>query len=178
MAGISLMNVTQAMVFSFMERMGADRGYTASDLHALLIVVGVVNLAPGAIAAMLQHRLDARKVVLAGVVAQAALVLSLVSSTAFPAYAAAGAFFVSTVIFTHIFTFGMLAKLDPMGRAVSATPAMMMIGSAIGPILGGTLVKFYGYAAIGWAAVAIGAVAFCFFLQLRGRSAHLHPRSA
>ncbi|CAN7756808.1 MFS transporter [Variovorax sp. LjRoot130] len=178
MAGISLMNVTQAMVFSFLERMGADRGYTASNLHLLLIVVGVVNLAPGAIAAMLQHRLDARKVVLAGVVAQAALALTLVSSSAFPVYAAAGAFFVSTVIFTHIFTFGVLAKLDPSGRAVSATPAMLMMGSATGPILGGTLVKFYGYGAIGWAAVAIGAVAFCFFLQLRSRKAQLHAQSA
>ncbi|CAN7772502.1 MFS transporter [Variovorax sp. LjRoot175] len=178
MAGISLMNVTQAMVFSFLERMGADRGYTASNLHLLLIVVGVVNLAPGAIAAMLQHRLDARKVVLAGVVAQAALALTLVSSSAFPVYAAAGAFFVSTVIFTHIFTFGVLAKLDPSGRAVSATPAMLMMGSATGPILGGTLVKFYGHGAIGWAAVAIGAVAFCFFLQLRSRKAQLHAQSA
>ncbi|CAN7780281.1 MFS transporter [Variovorax sp. LjRoot84] len=178
MAGISLMNVTQAMVFSFLERMGADRGYTAPNLHLLLIVVGVVNLAPGAIAAMLQHRLDARKVVLAGVVAQAALALTLVSSTAFPVYAAAGAFFVSTVIFTHIFTFGVLAKLDPSGRAVSATPAMLMMGSATGPILGGTLVKFYGYGAIGWAAVAIGALAFCFFLQLRSRHAQLHAQRA
>lgn len=178
MAGISLMNVTQAMVFSFLERMGADRGFTAPDLHVLLIVVGVVNLAPGAIAALLQHKLDARNVVLAGAVAQAALAVALVSSKAFPAYAAVGAVFVSAVIFTHIFTFGVLAKLDPSGRAVSATPAMMMIGAAIGPILGGTLVKFFGYGAIGWAAVAIDAVAFCFYLQLRGRNVPLGTRIA
>ncbi|TFZ02779.1 MFS transporter [Ramlibacter henchirensis] len=178
MAGISLMNVTQAMVFSFLERMGADRGFTAPDLHILLIVVGVVNLAPGAIAAFLQHRLDARNVVLAGATAQAALALALVSSTAFPAYAAAGAVFVSAVIFTHIFTFGLLARLDPSGRAVSATPAMMMIGAAVGPILGGTLVKFFGYGAIGWAALAIDVVAFCFYLQLRGRPVPIGAKAA
>ncbi|CAN7705742.1 MFS transporter [Variovorax paradoxus] len=184
MAGISLMNVTQAMVFSFMERMGADRGFTPSDLHVVLIAVGVVNLVPGAVAAFLQHRLEARHVVLAGAAAQAILAVVLVSSTAFPAYAASGAFFVSAVIFTHIFTFGALAKLDPSGRAVSATPAMLMIGSAIGPILGGTLVKFFGYGAIGWAAVAIDAVAFCFYLQLRNHSAQsdaqvarIHPQT-
>ncbi|MDM0059149.1 MFS transporter [Variovorax fucosicus] len=178
MAGISLMNVTQAMVFSFMERMGADRGFAPSDLHLVLIAVGVVNLAPGAIAAFLQHKVDARKVVLGGAVAQAALAVALVSSTAFPAYAAAGAFFVSAVIFTHIFTFGVLAKLDPSGRAVSATPAMLMIGSAIGPVLGGTLVKFFGYGAIGWAAVAIDVIAFCFYLQLRNRTSQLDAQSA
>lgn len=173
MAGIGLMNVTQAMVFSFLERMGADRGFTPSNLQLVLIAVGIVNLAPGAVAALLQHKLDARKVVLGGAVAQAALAVALVSSTTFPVYAAAGAFFVSTVIFTHIFTFGVLAKLDPSGRAVSATPAMLMIGSAIGPVLGGTLVKFFGYGAIGWAAVAIDALAFCIYLQLRKSSAPL-----
>ena len=173
MAGIGLMNVTQAMVFSFLERMGADRGFTPSNLQLVLIAVGIVNLAPGAVAALLQHKLDARKVVLGGAVVQAALAVALVSSTTFPAYAAAGAFFVSAVIFTHIFTFGVLAKLDPSGRAVSATPAMLMIGSAIGPVLGGTLVKFFGYGAIGWAAVAIDAIAFCFYLQLRRSSAQL-----
>ncbi|OUM01618.1 MFS transporter [Variovorax sp. JS1663] len=178
MAGISLMNVTQAMVFSFLERMGADRGFTPSNLHLVLIAVGIVNLAPGAIAAFLQHRVDARKVVLGGAVAQAALAVALVASTAFPAYAAAGAFFVSAVIFTHIFTFGVLAELDPSGRAVSATPAMLMIGSAIGPVLGGTLVKFFGYGAIGWAAVAIDAVAFCFYLQLRSRAAQRDAQPA
>lgn len=178
MAGISLMNVTQAMVFSFLERMGADRGFTPSNLHLVLIAVGVVNLAPGAVAAFLQHRLDARKVVLWGAVAQAALAVALVSSTAFPVYAVAGAFFVSAVIFTHIFTFGVLAKLDPSGRAVSATPAMLMIGSAIGPVLGGTLVKFFGYGAIGWAAVAIDVIAFSFYLQLRRSSSQLDAPAA
>jgi predicted MFS family arabinose efflux permease len=178
MAGISLMNVTQAMVFSFLERMGADRGYSAFSLQVLLIVVGVVNLAPGAVAALMQRRLDARNVVLAGAATQATLALLLVSSTAFPVYAAAGAFFVSTVIFTHIFTFGVLAQLDPSGRAVSATPAMMMMGSAVGPILGGTLAKFFGYGAIGWAAVAIDAVAFCFYLQMRSRIGRMQAGTA
>lgn len=170
MIGIGLMNVTQAMVFSFLERMGADRGFTPSNLQLVLIAVGVVNLAPGAVAALLQHKLDARKVVLGGALAQATLAVALVSSTTFALYATAGAFFVSAVIFTHIFTFGVLARLDPSGRAVSATPAMLMIGSAIGPVLGGTLVKFFGYGAIGWAAVAIDAIAFCFYLQLRKSS--------
>ena len=36
----------------------------------------------------------------------------------------------------------------------------------------------HGYGAIGWAAAAIGTVAFCFFLQLRSRKAQLHAQSA
>jgi hypothetical protein len=40
---------------------------------------------------------------------------------------------------------------------------MLMLGSAIGPILGGTLVKAFGYGSLGLAAGGIAGVAvFCF----------------
>jgi hypothetical protein len=49
------------------------------------------------------------------------------------------------MIFTHTFAFGLLSRLEGTGRALAATPAMLMVGSAVGPLLGGTLVKFFGY---------------------------------
>jgi MFS family permease len=71
--------------------------------------------------------------------------------------------FAAVMIFTHTFAFGLLAQLDRSGRAMAATPAMLMTGAAIGPILGGTLVKAFGYGSLGAAALLIGAVAvFCF----------------
>ena len=42
----------------------------------------------------------------------------------------------------------------------------MMSGAAIGPLLGGTLVKFANYPALGGAAILIGAVALICFAQL------------
>ena len=56
-----------------------------------------------------------------------------------------------------------LARLDPTGRAVAATPAMLMVGAAIGPVLGGTLVKAYGYPALGTAALVVDLVAAILF---------------
>ena len=53
------------------------------------------------------------------------------------------------MIFTHTFAFGVLSKLDPTARALAGTPAMLMIGAAIGPILGGALVQGFGYGASG-----------------------------
>jgi predicted MFS family arabinose efflux permease len=70
------------------------------------------------------------------------------------------------VIFSHTFAFGLLARLEPTGRALSATPAMLMVGAAIGPALGGTLVKTSGYGSIGIAAVALCAVALLCFSRL------------
>ena len=75
------------------------------------------------------------------------------------------------MIFTHTFAFGLLARLDLSGRAVAATPAMIMIGPAIGPILGGTLVKGVGYSGLGVAAVVVDAVALLMFWRMHAGAA-------
>ncbi|GAA0512329.1 MAG: MFS transporter [Pigmentiphaga sp.] len=175
--GISVMAIVQGMVFSFMERMGADRGFSVSQLNGLLIAVGLFNLLPGVIAALFQARINARVVVLCGATAQGVLAMLLASSTAFEPYAAAGAVFVAVMVFTHIFAFGQFAALDPSGRAAAATPAMTMIGAAVGPILGGTLVKLSGYPALGMAALVLDVLAFALFMRLALRPAASYAES-
>lgn len=161
--GIGCMGLVQAMMFSFLERIGADRGYSASAVTGVLIALGIVNLFPAPLAALLEKRWPARHVVLAGPVVQAAVALTIAHSTSYAGYAAAGAVFAAVMIFTHTFAFGLIAQLDPAGRALSATPAMLMVGAAIGPILGGTLVQQAGYGTLGIAAVLIATIAvLCF----------------
>ena len=70
------------------------------------------------------------------------------------------------MIFTHTFAFGLLSKLDPTARALAATPAMLMIGAAIGPILGGGLVQGLGYGGLGVAAIVIAAIAVGLFSRV------------
>ena len=165
-AGIAGMGLVQAMTFSFLERVGSDRGFGLSAVTGVLIALGIVNLFPAALAALLERRLVARSVMLAGPVLQALLVVVIMNSTSFAAYAAAASVFAAVMIFTHTFAFGLRARLDTSGRAMAATPAMLMIGAAIGPILGGTLVKAHGYGSLGIAAPAIAAVAVACFARL------------
>jgi len=172
-AGISCMALTQAMMFAFVERIGADRGYGAAAVGGVLIALGFVNLLPAPLAAFLQRRLNPRTVLVCGPVLQAVLALLLTQSEAFPPYATGALFFAAVMIFTHTFAFGLLAALDPSGRAVGATPAMVMIGAAVGPLLGGTLVKLAGYSSLGFAAVAIAACAVVCFLPCRSGDAVL-----
>ena len=68
-----------------------------------------------------------------------------------------------TILFTHTFAFGLLARLDPSGRAVAGTPAMLMVGAAVAPFIGGTLVKFIGFEAIGYAACVLVAIELLMF---------------
>jgi predicted MFS family arabinose efflux permease len=164
--GIACMGLVQSMTFSFLERVGSDRGFGLQAVTGVLIALGIVNLFPAALAALLERRWPARAVLLVGPVLQALLVAVIMNSASFAPYAGAASVFAAVMIFTHTFAFGLLAQLDRSGRAMAATPAMLMIGAAIGPILGGTLVKAFGYGSLGIAALVIGAVAVACFSRI------------
>ncbi|HSV34237.1 MAG TPA: MFS transporter [Ramlibacter sp.] len=165
-AGIACMALLQAMMFSFVERIGVDR-FGAAATAGVLIALGLVNLTPAPLAGWLEHRIAARHVLLAGAVAQAVVASVIAQSNAFAPYAVATSVFAAVMIFTHTFAFGLLSRLDPSGRAVAATPAMIMVGAAIGPVAGGTLVKLFGYGSLAAAAVVIAAIAVICFLRTR-----------
>jgi predicted MFS family arabinose efflux permease len=172
-AGVSLMTFNQAMVFSFVEVIGHARGFAPQAVIGTLIALGIVNfIGPAPLAAVLEKRISARKVVLAGPFVQATLALVLTLATAFTLWSPAAAIFVAVQIFTHTFAFGLLARMDPTGRATAATPAMLMTGSALGPIVGGMLIEGHSIGAVGAMAVLVAALSItCFARGTR----HLRP---
>lgn len=166
--GISVMTFNQSMVFSFVEVIGKLRGFPAEGVLGVLIALGVVNfVVPSPLAAILQKRLAAERVVQIGPAVQAVFAVIVTSATLFTVWAPVAAFFVAIQIFTHTFAFGLLARLDPTGRAVAATPAMLMIGAALGPIVGGALGQNLGFGALGVAAVFVALVSIVFFTKAR-----------
>jgi predicted MFS family arabinose efflux permease len=169
--GIACMGLVQSMTFSFLERVGSDRGFGLNAVTGVLIALGFVNLLPAPLAALLEKRLPARTVLMAGPLVQALLVVVIMSSVHFAPYAAAASVFAAVMIFTHTFAFGLMARLDRSGRAMAATPAMLMTGAAIGPILGGTLVQGWGYASLGPVTLVLGVAASLCFSRLPRSSA-------
>lgn len=167
MVGMGLLALAQACIFSFVERLGADRGYGAQAVTAVLVSAGLVNLTPAPLAGWLQHRLRAESVIIAGPLLHATVVLVLTHAAYFEVYAVLVSLLIAVVVFTHTFLFGLLARLDPSGRAVAATPAMLMIGAAIGPVLGGTVVKLAGYPALGLTVAAFGLLSAISFSMVR-----------
>ncbi len=166
-AVVMCLTFNQAMVFSFVERIGADRGFGVERVNGVLIALGLVNLLPGALAALLQTKLSPISVGIAGLIGQAVLALTMSGATSFWPYAVAASCYVFMVIFTHTFLFGLLSRLDPSGRAVAATPAMMMVGSCVGPALGGAIVQGLGYPGLGWVACGVAAFAVMGMLQVQ-----------
>jgi predicted MFS family arabinose efflux permease len=176
--GIVLMALNQALVFSFVERIGVARGFAQSHVNAVLVACGFVNLLPPLAAALLQRRLRATTVAVAGPVAQIVLALVISQSADFAPYALATACWVFAMIFTHTFLFGLLARLDPTGRANASTPAMLMSGSAIGPLLGGLLIVRFGFGALGVAATVIGLACVMLMRRVRDSDASLDATGA
>ncbi|WP_322046529.1 MFS transporter [Paraburkholderia sp. J67] len=154
-AAVTLLTLNQAMVFSFLERIGVDRHFGAARVNLVLLMTGIVALFPAIIAAWQQKRLHPRTVALIAPWAQALLALTISTSLAYGPYALAGSAYPFVTLFAHTFLFGWIARLDPSGRAVALTPAMVMSGSAIGPFVAGTLVLGMGYGAIGAGVVVV-----------------------
>lgn len=164
--GIACMGLVQAMTFSFVERVGHARGFEVAAIASMFVALSIVNLFPTALAGLLERRLQARSVMLVGPALQALLTAGIMLSMGFNTYAAAALFLPAVMLFTHNFAFGLLARIEPSGRALAATPAMLMTGGAIGPVLGGTLVKTFGYGSLAVAAAIIAALAILCFTRL------------
>jgi predicted MFS family arabinose efflux permease len=167
--GIMLMALNQSMTMSFLQRIGLGRGLSAGAVQAVLVIMGIVATTAPMFAALLQKRLPALTVGVGGAAVQGLLALIISTTDGIAPYAIAGVLFPSAMLFTHTFIFGHLARIEPTGRAVAATPAMIMTGSAIAPLLGGVLTQTLGYPAIGVAALILGVLALTMYL-LSGRS--------
>lgn len=164
---IALMCMTQAMTLSFFERVGEHRGFTLQMVTVSLVVYGIVTLFPAPIAAFLEKKIAATTVISIFPIFQALFAMIAMNTSNYVLYTASGALMAFTIIFVHTFAFGLLARLDPTGRAVAGTPAMLMVGSAIAPFLGGTLVQFIGFEAIGFAAIVFVIIELICFNQTR-----------
>jgi predicted MFS family arabinose efflux permease len=168
--GVSSMALNQALTYSMLDRVGIMRGFSQEQVNQLLVVCGLVNLLPAAIAGLLQKRLNPVHVALVAAPLQAILAVTITQSTSYTGYALAASVYAAVLIFMHTFLFGLIARLDPSGRALASTPAMMMTGSAIGPALAGAVAMRAGFDGLAMLAVAVGLAATLFFSLVARRA--------
>jgi len=164
---IMCMALNHSMIMSFAVRAGMDGGLGADEVEIALISSGVVAIFPSMIAAMLQYRLLAMSVAVFGAILHGVLALCLMTASSFPIFLVSLIFLPFILLFTHTFLFGYMAELEPTGRALSATPAMVMAGSAVGPLLGGAIVHSFGYSALGITAMSFALISGFAFLKSR-----------
>lgn len=170
LAGFGFACLQHAMANSFLERVGIDQGFSRAMIGTALLTMAIVSIFPGLLAAWLEHRLPLRTVLIVTPILHALLVAVLMNTASYPVYVVAIVLLPGLMIFMNTFSFGALARLDGSGRSLAAYPAATMIGSALGPIVGGSLVKASGYGALGIGAAATCAVIVLCFLGLTKRA--------
>jgi MFS family permease len=173
--GVTCMALNQSITFAMLDRIGVMRGFGQERVNQLLLICGFVNLLPAVLAGLLQQRLSATRVALIAPLVQATLAVIIASSPVFEPYALACSVFAAVMIFTHTFLFGLIARLDPSGRAVASTPAMMMTGAAIGPALAGSVAMRAGFGGLAVLAVLVGVAATCAFFYVSRQRINLQP---
>jgi predicted MFS family arabinose efflux permease len=176
--GVSCMALNQALTFSMLDRIGIMRGFSQEQVNQVLVVCGLVNLVPAALAGFLERRLNPVRVALVAAPLQAALAVTITLATGYAQYALAASVYAAVLIFMHTFLFGLIARLDPSGRALASTPAMMMTGSAIGPALAGAVAMRFGFGGQALLALVVGAAATTWFLLVARRTRAVAPLAA
>jgi predicted MFS family arabinose efflux permease len=177
--GVALQSTGQSQTYAFLERLGAWRGFAASDIGHMLVVSGFLNLLAPIVAAVLENRVSRIGAIAVGLLIHAVIAVTASNASGFLPYAAAGSLLVFMTIFGHTFMFGTIAHLDPSGRAASSTPAMLTLGASIGPALGGLVVQYAGFAAVGFVSAAVFiASAACFVAVGSLRAPALQPGAA
>jgi predicted MFS family arabinose efflux permease len=173
--GVSCMALNQALTFSMLDRIGIMRGFSQEQVNQVLVVCGLVNLLPAALAGFLEKRLNPVRVALVAAPLQAALAVAITLATDYAQYALAASVYAAVLIFMHTFLFGLIARLDASGRALASTPAMMMTGSAIGPALAGAVAMRFGFGGQALLALVVGAAASLWFLLVARRTRSALP---
>ena len=178
--GVVLLQTAQAITNSFAERIGAFRGFGVEAVGLMFAVNGFISLFAPVLAGLLEKKLLAAPVAAAVLLIHGLCSITLSSTPSFYLYSVAFITMIFVTIFGHTFIFGLFAKFDPSGRMNASTPSMLMLGTAIGPIVGGVVVQRWGFPAMGLTSAAVAfAGAACFgAIALRMRGLALPVRAA
>lgn len=175
-AGLFFMSLVYSMTMSFVERVGDFRDYGVAFVTAVLSVMAFIKLFPAAIAGLLEHKVEPKTVLLTMPVIQALCCAAIFAVPVPAVYAIAACVFIGTLIFSHVFAFGLISRIDLSGKSVAASPSVMLAGSAVGPILGGTVITAFGYSFLAVVGAVVGFMAFAAFGRIdRAAGAALTP---
>ncbi len=140
LASIFLVSATAGVAWTFLESVGLASGIAAAQVHKAIGASAVPTIVVCLCMPMLLRRgwTVSSGVVLLGVCAAGALLLAT-PLTPWTFFAAATAF-TGGWMASGVSQYAMLPDFDPVGRHIALIPACVGIGSAVGSLVGGTLI--------------------------------------
>lgn len=166
LASWTLISFAFAMTNAFMERAGINHGFSHEQVATSLLIMATVTMFAGVLAVYLEGRVAIRVVLFLLPVIFASMVSLMLSASKLAMYRIGMATIPASMIIMQVFVFGALSRFDRSGRSLAAFPATIMLGTAVGPVIGGTLVKAFGYGALSMGVVVASLMALLGFLRL------------
>jgi predicted MFS family arabinose efflux permease len=171
--------VAQGVAWAYLFLIGTNGGLTEQQVATGLTLSQVAGVAGALLPAMVGHRLGRWRPLTVGILGGAACLLFLIGRFEYLPFA----FWVCLYNFfwnmTHPYLLGSMASFDRRGRVVVLAVAAQMLGLAVGPALGATVIRPGQFAVVNYIAIAMFALSWVCILppvliqQQRARSREL-----
>jgi predicted MFS family arabinose efflux permease len=159
----------ETALWAFSQQIGLRTGLTNQQVGTVLGLTGALGILGAVAAATIGTRYGRMKPMIAGLFMNA--VLSFwISQTSDPViFAVAEVVYHAALFFTVPYLFGMAAELDRHGRLVAMAGGSILLGGSLGPAIGGALISWQGYSAIGGFIIIAMTVVTMFAWRLQRR---------
>ncbi len=153
----------QDCFWPFMQQIGARAGLDARATGVVLAIGAVVNLAGPTAARVIGARLGALLPVIVGFLSMMTAAALLGHSTLKSAFVISAISLTTLTFFLVPYVMGLLAELDRSGRLAGAGPALMMVGSAVAPVVAGATVAQVGFTGLSYLTMSVFGTAMLLF---------------
>lgn len=142
--GIFIYFAGQGALWSYLERLGADKLIPTAVTASVLSVSMVAGLAGSLLVGVYAHRVKPMAGLSIGIILSIISIGLLIVGDTSVAYAMGVCIFNFAWTFTFPFQFELIAKADRSGRASAAIPAVDGLALAVGPFVAATLLPLAG----------------------------------
>jgi predicted MFS family arabinose efflux permease len=174
LAGIGIFYVAEGALWGYLYRIGLATGMTDAAVGQVISGAFVLSIAATLVAYWLGNRWGRMAPLCLSGALLCGVALVLGNAPTPLTYRIICYVFYFVFVFVVNYSSALLASLDVRGRIAAATPALRMLGTAIGPGLASFLLAGRGFSGVGWLACCFYAAATVLFF-LNGRSGISSP---
>lgn len=158
--------MAQGEAWAFMERIGADAGLPGGYIGTTLALSNVGGIVGAATAALLGLRVGRTIPIVVSVIISAAGLFALLGEVTRLSFAVATMLYIYGWNLTQPYFSGILAELDPKGRAVVMMGAIQTAGFGLGPAAVGMMIVQHNFHAVSYFGLALIAISLVTVLTL------------
>ncbi len=146
---VGLFSAREAALWAFSQQIGVQTGLSNQQVGTVLGITGALGILGAVAAAALGTRYGRMKPLIVGLVMNAVLSFWISQTNDPIVFSIVEIVYHAFLFFTVPYLFGMAAELDGLGRLVAVAGGSILLGGALGPAIGGVLISWQGYTAIG-----------------------------